>query len=394
MSVPRPFAERGATVPEAFSARLLGTHDPLFARLLAAGRNVFQSDALLAAIERHVVSGPDRLALVGVTDSAGNPLAMFPFVRRKRFGIPVIEAADFGIIDFFAPAYFRDAPLSARDTAKLWRTAVKAVPGVHAVAFKKLPRLLHRRPHALSGADFLQPMGASATTLFLRGPDQPPLDPEKISLAREVRRKSKKLEKHGALTFTEALSNAEVDAAMDTLVAFRAARFSELGRHDALLDPRVVAFYRCLADRAGDQPAGRLFTLRAGEHPVAVVYGFSCADAFTLIAPTITTCKEMQAGSPGLVALFRTLQWCKAHDYAVFDLSVGSLSYKRRFDAAPIELFECQQALSPLGLPVVFEGWLRRQVRRHALKHPKLHGMLERLRRRSGQRARDSGEHA
>jgi CelD/BcsL family acetyltransferase involved in cellulose biosynthesis len=378
--------------PLSFSARLIeGLDDPFLQAAEGTNANVFQSGEFLAAIHRHMLAGSEKLALVGVADGAGNPVAVFPFVKRRKLGVPIIEAVDFGIVDYFAPSWFRDAPLSAEDTAKLWKAVVKAVPGAHAVTFKKLPRALHGRPHALSGAGFLKPMGADATTLHVHGPDRPLLNPEKMSLAKEVKRKSKKLEKLGALSFAEAQSNAEVDAAMDTLVAFRTARFAELGRHDALLDPGVVSFYRALADRKTERPLGRLFTLRAGEYPVAVIYGFACADVFTLIVPAITTCKQTQAGSPGLVALFKTLQWCREHGFAVFDLSVGSLSYKARFDAETIELFEHQQALSPLGLPVVAEAALRRRVRHLSLKYPELRKTLEKL-ARIGRRTKREGK--
>lgn len=375
-----------------FSARLLeGLDDPMLRATEGTSENVFQNSEFLAGIRRHMLSGSEQLLLVGVADATGDPVAVFPFVKRRKLGISFIEAVDFGIVDYFAPSYFRDTPLSAEETAKVWKAVVRAVPGVHAVAFKKLPRELHGRPHALSGADFLKPMGADATTLRMRGSDRPPLNTEKMSLAKEVRRKSKKLEKIGTLAFAEARSNAEVDAAMATLVEFRTARFAELGRHDALLDEKVVAFYRALADRRTEKPLGRLFTLRAGEHPVAIIYGFACADIFTLIVPAITTCKETQSGSPGLVALFKTLQWCGEREFTVFDLSVGSLSYKARFDAETVELFEYQQALSPLGLPVVAEAALRRRLRHLSLKYPELRKMLEKL-ARIGQRSRREGE--
>ena len=124
-------------------------------------------------------------------------------------------------------------------------------------------------------------------------------------------------------------------------------------------------------------PAGRLFTLQAGEHVVAVIYSFAYRDVFTLIAPAMTTCKETQAGSPGLVALFKALEWCKSHDFEVFDLSVGSLFYKSRFEAETFDLFEHQQALTPLGLPIVAEAALRRKLRHLALKHPEVRNRLE-----------------
>ena len=75
--------------------------------------------------------------------------------------------------------------------------------------------------------------------------------------------------------------------------------------------------------------------------------------------------------------MFKTLGWCLASKYSVFDLSVGSLSYKSRFDAETVELFEYQQALSPLGLPVVAEAALRRRVRHLALKRPRIRTKLE-----------------
>lgn len=364
-----------------FSARLIEDFDdPLLAALDRASANVFQNKEFLAQIRRHMLAGGEQLALVGVADGDGNPVAVFPFVKRRKFGVAVLEAVDFGIVDYFAPSCFGDAPLSAAETAEVWNAVVKTVPGVHAATFKKLPRLLHGKPHALSGAGFLKPMGAAATTLYLHGPGRVPVNTEKLSLAREVRRKSKKLEKLGALTFSEAQSDAEVDAAMDTLVAFRRARFSELGRHDGLLDPRVVAFYHSLAGRKdAGQPLGRLFTLRAGDHPVAVVYGLACSDIFTLIVPAITTCKETQSGSPGLVALFKALQWCQERGFSTFDLSVGTLFYKSRFHAETVELFEYQQALSPLGLPVVAEAALRRRVRHLSLVYPGLRKTLEKL---------------
>jgi len=371
---------------EQFAALVLtGTSDPFFTRAETTNRNVFLGSRFVEAIEQLVLEGTDRLALVGVVDQAGKPVALFPFVRRRKFGVGILEGLDLGITDYFAPAYFRHDPLSAKETASLWRTAIRAVPGIQAVRFKKTPRLLHGRPNALTGADFLKPMGSSAATLYLRHPDGPPIDIEKVSVAREVRRKSKKLAQLGPITFSEARTNEEVDAAMETLVAFRRARFSDLGRRDAMLDPHVVSFYRALADRKITNPTGRVLVLRTGERAVAVVYGFSCDDVFTLIAPAITSCKETQSGSPGLVAIYRTLQWCFEEGYRVFDLSVGSLSYKSRFDAETVELFEYQEALSPLGLPVVMEAALRRRLRRLALERPALHDHLERL-ARLGQR--------
>ena len=131
MSVPEPFAKQAATTPETFSARVLsGTGDPFLDVAGTAGANVFQSGAFLKQFERHMLAGSRKLVLVGVIDAFGDPVAIFPFVRLTKFGIPTLEAVDFGIVDYFAPSYFRDVPLSAKDTDGMWKAVVKAVPGV------------------------------------------------------------------------------------------------------------------------------------------------------------------------------------------------------------------------------------------------------------------------
>lgn len=379
----KPVAGRTATAPGSFSARILsGIDDPFLEVVEAAGANVFQSRPFLEQFERCMLTDSQRLVLVGVTDAAGEPVAVLPFVRLRKFGISRLEGMDFDVTDYFAPAFFRDTALSAGDTDRLWRAAIASVPGIHAVAFKKLPRQIHHRLHALSGAGFLKPMAASATTLFLRdasGKQAETMD--KAALARKIKKSAKVLQKLGLLTFMEATTKAETDALLDTLLAFRSARFEELGRQDALLDPNVAAFYRALACKEGKAGVGRVFALRCGDEIVAVTYGYAYRKTFTLIAPAITPKKEYQSGSPGLVAMFKTLEWCQQQGFDVFDLSVGSLSYKSRFEAETVELYEYQQALSPLGLAVVAEAALRRWVRRLALKYPGLRSTLEKLRR-------------
>lgn len=371
---------------EEFSARILDGHnDPLLAEACRSAWNVFQSEAFLAAIERHIATGPERLVLVGVTDRAGDPVAVFPFVKRRRFGIPVLEALDFGITDLFAPTLLRDAPLSAEATKRLWRAAVKAVPGVHAVSFMKMPRTIHRKVHALSGADFVKPMHASTTTLFLKdgaGAANP------ATLARKMKKAARPL-KIGDLDFREARTREDIDACFAALVDFRTRRFEQLARYDALLDPDVVAFYRTLCDRCSDDSRpGRIFALRAGPEIIAIAYGFAYRGAFTMIAPAITPKKEFQASSPGIVVMYKTLEWCLRENYEVFDLSVGSLAYKSNFEAESVELFEHQEVVTPLGLPVVLDSVLRRWIRDKARTYPGLRSTMERLRRVRGGKAR------
>jgi CelD/BcsL family acetyltransferase involved in cellulose biosynthesis len=373
--------KRSSQRPAEFEARVLsGIDDPFFMLAESLRRSAFQTRQFVDAIARHVVDRASTLIIVGVTDAQSAPVALVTFVSRRRFGLPVIEALDFGLSDYFAPILLGPAPLTSAQSDLLWRAVLRVLPGAHAVAFKKLPRLIYGASHALSGASFLKPMGACATTLRLQGTDRnEAFSLDRMSVARDVRRKTRKLEQIGKLSLTEAKTQSEVDSFLDALVTFRRPRFAELGRSDALLDDRVVAFYRDLAS-PGDGPAiGRLFALRVGAEVVAVLYGFCLDGVFTLIAISISADKGLQAGSPGLVALYKTLEWCVGQGYQVFDLSVGSMHYKTRFDAEEVELFEYQRALTPLGWIIVAEAALRRRVRHLVLKAPHLRRHFERV---------------
>jgi CelD/BcsL family acetyltransferase involved in cellulose biosynthesis len=317
--------------------------------------------------------------IIGVRDGNGEPLALFVFIRRRRMGVSVIEALDFNVTDYFAPLYFSPVPPTAQRSAEIWRAVLAVLPPADAVAFKKMPRLLHGRPHALSGATFAKPMATSSASLPLRDAAGARISADDHPLGRDVRRKIRKLEAHGEVTLLLARTPAEIDEAMDKLITFRRARFGELGRADELLNPDVEAFYRTLASGNEGEPLGRLLVLRAGSETVAVIYGLCADGVFTLLIPAIAPEPQWQAGSPGTVALFLAMKWCLERDYRVFDLSIGPMHYKSRFRATEVELFEFQQALTPLGVIVVAEGWARRQIRHLVRRRPATREALTRL---------------
>lgn len=355
-----------------------GLDDPFLARFQTNCPNVFISRAFLESVQANLLQGQDRLVLVGIVDTFGLPVAFFPFALRKRLGASVIEGIDFGLADYFAPCLTSDREIDARATDALWADVLKVLPPADAVTIKKMPRQLYGERHALSRARFVRPMSACATTLALRHVSDPDSAQDlPSSLAREVKRKTKKLEAFGKVEFRVLSEPDEIDATLDALVALRRARFSEMRRRDILMYDHVIAFYRQLA-RPGEGPAaGRLFTLKAGDRLVAALYAFTYRGVFTLLIPAISEDKDVQVGSPGTVALFRALEWAREQGYRYFDLSVGSLHYKTRFHAETVELFEYQKALTLRGRIITMDAWVRRSGRAAAISRPWIRDMAD-----------------
>lgn len=346
-----------------------GPDDPFFARFSTDCANVFMSRGFLKSVADNLLRPEDALVLVGVTDASDAPVALFPFVRRRRLGATVVEGLDFGVADYFAPCLGRGLELDAAGADRLWRDVLRVLPAADAVTFKKMPRLLYGVPHALTAATFVAPMAASATTLPLYNDDGSGITPPS-SLIKEIKRKSRKLESLGKVEFRLAETPEEIGAALDGIVELRRARFADMQRRDVMMYDEVVAFYRDLAMPAQGEPVGRIFTLRAGDRTIAAVFALTYRGVFILVVPAMTNDPSLRTSSPGLVAFVNAMEWSREQGYRFFDLSVGSLHYKSRFGAQTVELFEYQKALTLRGRIVVLDAWLRRTGRREAISRP------------------------
>jgi CelD/BcsL family acetyltransferase involved in cellulose biosynthesis len=365
-------AARSATVGRRFIAHCLSGTGDVFLDSIPATASTFQTrrhiETVLETIGAAEAVDP---VLIGVSDAAGKPLALFPFVLRRRSGLRVIEGLDLEVTDYFGPLWFDGEPPSAAEADVLWSAVVAGLPPADAVTFKKSPRLISGRPHALSNARHLKAMGADATTLVIRESTL-----HKHSLARRAR----KLGNLGSVSFDLATTPAEIAAALAALTGFRLQRFRKLGRPDALTRPDVVEFYRRMSTPVDSIAPGKLFTLRVDEEIVAVIYAFHAGDVFTVIIPAFSEDPRWNAHSLGLIAMFRALEWSVANGCRIFDLSVGSLHYKARFNADAVELFEHQEMLTPLGVIVVAEAWARRTIRHLTRRHPRVRAELQRIR--------------
>lgn len=356
------------------ATRLSGFDDPFVRSFAGAASTAFSTRAFLAALFGTIgaATGAEPV-LVGVSGCDGRPVALFPFSLRRDGGLTLLEGMGLGVSDYYAPALADGVELDATATASLWRAVRAALPPADMLRLINVPAALYGERHALSASRFLTPMGHSATVLPLDG-----LALGELSVTRDVRRKQKKLAALGELRFFEATSDAELGELMDALVRFRHDRFTQMGRRDRLDDPGVAGFYRRLAT----ERQARVYGLSVGGEIVAVVYGLVHQGVFTLLIPTMSADDRFQAGSPGLVSLYLTIEASIAAGDRVVDFSVGELFYKTRFAGRKVELFEHVEARSLLGVLPAMNIKARTAARvfrqRHAGKLQRLKSLVKR----------------
>src|SRR3569623_78959 len=327
------------------TARRYSLDDPFVSKVAAGSVSVFSALDFLTALSSTLAREQGaELILIGVTDSDGEPVALFPFTSRIIDRLRHIEGLGLGVADYYAPVLLRDA-----DQAELWRAVRGALPAADILHLVKVPDgSLYGQTHGLEHAGFLAPMGLAATTLPLVQ-DGHAIDPTTFGAAKDVRRKQKKLAALGEVRFARADAAAEKAELFDALQRFRHERFIKLGRRDKFNERGVPEFYELLLD----QGTAEIYGLWVADEVVAVVYGFVHEGVFTLIVPTMTTDEKFEPGSPGLVSLYLCNEDRIARGARVFVFCVGALHYMTRFGAEKHQLLELVEARSLAGFPTM-----------------------------------------
>lgn len=347
--------------------RLSGMDDPFLNELDSWAQTAFQTKSFLATLAATTAPALGaELAIIGVEDADGAPVAVFPFTLSREGGLLVAEAVGLGCSDYFVPVTTDNRPLDDKEADEIWSAVLGALPAADVARLRNVPLDYDGASHALTAAKFLSPMGHCASIMPIARDEKPS--------SGDAKRKLNKLQKQGRVEFVSPTDADGRDELLDAMFALRRARFADLGRSDYLEQPGVNAFYRQLAS----DPDGivHLSGLKVDGEVLAVVYGLLRHGRFTLLIPTMTSDEKWAPFSPGLVAMYLTIEHGKAAGWHMFDFSVGDLQYKSRFGAEKVELFEVQRALSLKGLPRVLIARLRSAVRTLRLRNP---GFAQRL---------------
>jgi CelD/BcsL family acetyltransferase involved in cellulose biosynthesis len=374
-------ASRAGAPARFTAARLAGLDDPVVARAAPWAVSPFHSLPFLRAMAETLCAAKGvELVLIAICDGESAPRALFPFTLMREGGRRVIEGLGLGVADYYIPLTAPGFAPDAAETARLWRAVRGALPRADVLRLRNVPRLPLGAPHALSNADFLTPMGHTSTTIIARNEAGEAIyDIRKLSANRALRMALRRAERRfGPVTFAAAESRAEIEAWLELMIAQRLQRFASLNRPDILRDPAYVAFYRELALPAEGEPLARLYSLKAGDDIVAVIEGLAFAGTYTPLVSSISPDPKYNRLSPGFTAAYFAVDDNLQRGCRAYDMSVGELPYKARFQGQTAELFERREALSPAGLPAVWAGRLRTRARLLRRAHPGLFAWLHR----------------
>ncbi len=328
-----------------------------------------------------------RPVFVVTTDDRNRPWMLSPFSIRTVNGSRVLSWLGGDETDFHAPllgpAYDHDCDAAAFQV--LWRQTIRLLPRVDVVHFDKQPECI---------GDFANPFmhlpvrhHAMNHTVALAEPWMVFRDRRLPAKARaDSRRRRRRLEEKGAVSFRIAASAAEADTITATMIRQKSRRYIQTGVLDMFTVSPFRRFYRSLAEQYAASGRIHVSALYCGNDMVATHWGMVHRDRFYHIMPAYDA-DGYGRFAPGRLLLEQLMEWCCNKGLRVFDFTVGDEGYKRLWCDTTYPLYEYIEAVRDRGRLYV----LRNDVVNKIREAPALHRVITRLRNKRAQNTRRDG---
>ena len=325
-------------------------------------------DLFIASI---VATRPVSVLIFQVLAEDGQTLMILPRLRRKQAGAIIVESFDLDLADYVMPVFSATANLSGADHRDIWSRVLAHISDADLMSFKKMPPVWNQIANPLMGLGNARPMGISTYPMMVRGSEDIAAF-RKTGIFHDCQKRLRKWLREGhVVTQHVAQTPDEAEHLFRELVALRQERFTLLNRNDETRDKSIFEFYLALARQGIMNGSVCLFALRVDGEILAVNYALRQNDRLVVVMIG-TKMGRWASYSPGLVNFVRLAEWAIAEKLSVYDLGVGELVYKKRFNADPVPLYECYVPLSWRGRLLGLEHDARRKIRIFLKAHPRL----------------------
>lgn len=356
---------------------------------------VFQRSSWLEAWYQTCGNAPGIQPCIAVVHVSNTPVMLLPLGVERRAGVDCVVFLGGPISDYQAPILGPQfAEFGGEDPvvfAGWWAAVRRALPPHGAVIFERLPEVVGGRRNPLVDLGS-QPHASSAHIAHLEQDLQSFLlkRRSKKTLSTE-RRKRRKLEKLGRLSFRVASTWDEAAPLLAAMLRQKSENYRELGVEDLFAVEANRSFIRRVTQEEVAGGFVHLSALLLDDKVIATHWGLIHRGRLYYIFPAYER-GELERHSPGNILLHELLQWCFDHDVAMLDFTVGDEPYKYHWRDTELPLFDMIKAESFWAQRYVAPLRLSRIVKRRVKQSPQLFDFAVRVRSRAAElRRRLSG---
>jgi CelD/BcsL family acetyltransferase involved in cellulose biosynthesis len=263
---------------------------------------------------------------IAVVRDHDGPLALFPFARRRAFGVRILEFLGGAQCDCNAPLLRRAC---ARDARAVWGAVADRLPAYDLLLLERVPRDLDSDENPWMAAwPLRESHRAWLSTLPPTWAEYIERIPKKVR--NDSRRQRARLAALGNIAFAVAKSDEEFDRFVAAMIEQKRRKYRETGARDMLASESTRAFYTGLRGALGAAGMGRIHmsALHVGDSIVATHWGAVYGKRFYYLMPAFES-GRWRALSVGRILQEELLQWTVEKQLECFDFSVGDEPYKR-----------------------------------------------------------------
>lgn len=312
----------------------------------------FQTFEWLSAWQE-LLGEPDgvRPAVVEVRSGPmDTPVMVVPLGLYPKPGLKILSFLGGRVTDYHAPlldpAFARSVTPDA--FAALWRDILSALPKADYIHFWRMPEHVEDLPNPFV---LLKGARPDERGYYSRLPRTYAEYEQRQgqSFTRKSRRRLRRLEQVGPVTFCVLSGPEDIPPAMDVLIRQKSRRHVETGGRDPYAaTPALRLFYERLALLGPSGPRGVVCTMTVGETVVATEWGFVFAKRFLDILPAYEA-GTWSRYSPGLVMKRELIRWCIDQGLDVFDLTVGDELYKTKWTESVLSVHALHRPMTLAG---------------------------------------------
>lgn len=267
----------------------------------------------------------------------GRPAALFPMMRSWRHGLNWLHT-DSRPIDYCAPIF--ETGLRQDDIRAIIKAVLAAVPRADLLYTNKMPQRFDGVENPLIALPNAARLRLSSWELPLAGRTREELVGAQQSRFRsKLRSRIQRLAKASQRSFDVAFGGQIQPSELAAFKALRTESLLEKHRSDILDDPNWGPFYDLLIEQGASAEAW-LATLKADGRMIAGLYGFTDGRRVQAILAASRMDGEWKDYVCGLQLFQETMFYFQGRNIALYDLSIGDMSYKSRFGCEQVYLYD------------------------------------------------------
>lgn len=204
-------------------------------------------------------------------------------------------------------------------------------------------------------------------------------DGRRKGLMSDTRRKIRRLEEKGELTYRECGTLERGLQLLDQFARQKSQRFAATGATDILANGAVLEFYKEVTRRLWDSGQVHISSLDLDHQPIATHFGFIAGQRYFYYMPSFDSTFSLY--SPGRLIVFNLIENSFLKGLGEFDFMNGSEPYKYEWASDERPVYELRAfTRSPLGLALYGAHEVRRRARRSLLVRRSVRWARKRMR--------------